>query len=115
LEAETVQVLGDGAYLGTEAVSGGSVALDDDTTVNHVGLAFDSTLKPMKIDLERMGIALTKKIVDAIISFYNTLGGRYGNTTSNLYPIILRDRDDVTIPTTNGMGISSSSKTNLTQ
>jgi hypothetical protein len=94
LEAETVQVLGDGAYLGTEAVSSGSVALDDDTTINHIGLAFDSTLKPMKIDLERMGIALTKKIVDAIISFYNTLGGQYGNTTSNLYPIILRDRDD---------------------
>ena len=94
LEGETVQVLGDGAYLGTEAVSSGVVALDDDTTTNHVGLAFTSTLKPMKIDLDRLGIATIKKIVTAIISFYDTLGGEYGDTSTNMYPIIFRDRDD---------------------
>ncbi|MCP4537771.1 MAG: hypothetical protein GY832_11560 [Chloroflexi bacterium] len=94
LNAETVQVVGDGAYLGTEAVSGGVVALDDDTTVNHVGLAFTSTLKPSRLDIENMGISLVKKITKALISFYNTLGGKYGATTSDMYDIVHRDRDD---------------------
>ncbi len=94
LNGETVQVLGDGAYLGTETVSSGDVTLDDNTTTNHVGLAYTSTVKPMKIDIEGLGIALTKKIITAIISFYNTLGGWYGDTTSDLYEIIYRDRDD---------------------
>ena len=53
----------------------------------HIGLAFTSELKPTKLDIEGMGLVLTKKITKAIISFYNTLEGKYGLTTSTLYPI----------------------------
>ena len=94
LEGETVAVVGDGAYLGTEAVSSGVVALDDDTTTNHVGLIYTSTLQPSKLDLEQMGIAWIKKIVMAIVSFYQTLGGKAGDSSEDLTPIIFRDRDD---------------------
>ncbi len=90
LEAEEVQVLGDGAYKGTETVSDGGVSLDDDTTINHVGLAFTSYLQPMKID----GEAYTKNIKEIIPQMYSTLGGRYGENLDELYEIIFRDRDD---------------------
>jgi hypothetical protein len=94
LEGEEVQVLGDGAYLGTDTVASGAITLDDDTTTNHVGLAFTSTLKPSKLDIESLGIAIIKKVVTAIISFYNTLGGKYGDTDTDMYDVIFRDRDD---------------------
>jgi hypothetical protein len=94
LEGETVHVLGDGAYLGSETVSSGAVTKDDNTTTNHVGLNYTSTVIPSKLDIEGMGLALTKNIITAIISFYNTLGGKYGDTTADLHPIIFRDRDD---------------------
>jgi hypothetical protein len=94
LEGEEVQVVADSAYLGTETVTGGDVTLDDGATHDHVGLAYCSTLIPMKLDLERMGIAWTKSIVQSIVSFYRTLGGEYGDTEVDTWPIIFRDRDD---------------------
>lgn len=94
LEGEEVQVLGDGAYLGTETVSGGAIALDDNTTTNHVGLAFTSTLKPSKLDIDSLGLNLKKKITLAIISFYNTLGGLYGVSTSKMETITFRSTGD---------------------
>jgi hypothetical protein len=94
LEGETVAVLGDGAYLGTEAVSGGAIALDDDSTTNHVGLAFTSTVKPMKLNVEQLGIAATKKIAKAIVSFYQTLGGQVGRNSSNMETVTFRTTDD---------------------
>ena len=80
--------------LGTDTVSSGAITLDDNTIFNHVGLQYNSTLIPSKLDMEEMGIALTKNIVTAIISFYNTLGGEYGDTATNLWQIVTRDRED---------------------
>ena len=94
LEGEVVQVLGDGAYLGTDTVSSAAIDLDDNTTTNHVGLAFTSTVKPMKLDIEGMGIVIMKNIAKAIISFYNTLGGRCGSGTNNMDVITFRTGAD---------------------
>lgn len=94
LEAETVQVLGDGAYLGTETVTNGVIALDDNTTTNHVGLQYDSTLKPTKLDIEGMGLAIKKRVIKAIISFYNTLGGLFGANLTQLDTITFRKTSD---------------------
>jgi len=85
LNTETVQILEDGVVSDTQVVSGGVVTTTG--TVNHIGLGFTSTLKPSKLDIEGMGMTITKKITMAIISFYNTLGGKYGLTTSSMYDI----------------------------
>ncbi len=50
----------------------------------HIGLAYTSTVKPSKLDIEGMGLILTKKITKAIVSFYNTLKGKAGTSTSTL-------------------------------
>ena len=91
LEGETVAVLGDGIDLGTFTVSGGSITLDNAVTTAQVGLAYTSTLKPSKLDIEGMGIALTKKITRAILSFYQTLGGEFGVDTSNMDSVPYED------------------------
>ncbi|KKK80376.1 hypothetical protein LCGC14_2824090, partial [marine sediment metagenome] len=44
----------------------------------HIGLQYTSTVKPSKLDIEGMGIILTKKITKAIVSFFNTLKGKVG-------------------------------------
>jgi len=90
LEGETVQVLGDGIYLGTETVVNGEIALDDNTTNNHVGLQFTSLLQPMKID----GEAQVKKIVHLIPDIYESVGGDYGEKSTDLYSMSLRDDND---------------------
>ena len=92
LVGETVAVLGDGIDLGTFTVSaGGTITLLAAVTTAQVGLAYTSTLKPSKLDIEGMGIALTKKITRAIISFFETLGGEFGANTSNMDSVPYED------------------------
>jgi hypothetical protein len=86
LAGETVQILDDGVVVATQTVSAGGTVTGI-TGTYHIGLAYTSELKPTKLDIEGMGLALTKKVTKAIISFYNTLEGKYGLTTSSLYDI----------------------------
>ncbi len=90
LEGETVQVLGDGIFLGTEIVSGGQIDLDDNTTNNHVGLRFDSKVQPMKID----GEAQVKRISKLIPDVFESVGGDYGESEDDLYTMVLRTTND---------------------
>ncbi len=82
LNGETVQILDDGVVVADQTVASGVVSGIAGTY--HIGLAYTSTLKPSKLDLEGMGIILTKVITKAIVSFYNTLKGKVGNSVSNL-------------------------------
>ncbi len=90
LNGETVQVLGDGSYLGTEVVAGGAIDLDDNTTINHVGLRFISKIQPMKID----GEVRVKRIGQLIPNFHETVGGDYGEDEDNLYSMVLKASGD---------------------
>ncbi len=90
LEAEVVQVLGDGNFLGTDTVSSGEITLDDQTTVNHVGLAYTSALQPSKPD----GEAKLKKITKLVLQVFESLTGRYGKALTELFTIKLRDSGD---------------------
>lgn len=94
LEAETVQVLGNGAFLGTYTVNAGSITLTSAVTKAQIGLAMTSQLKPMKLDIEGLGITTTKKITRAIISFYESLGCQFGPDIDNLDTITFRDAAD---------------------
>jgi len=91
LEGETVQVLGDGNYLGTDTVSSGEITLDDNTTTNHVGLKYTSKIQPMKLD----GEVNVKRIRDIILNVYETVGGDYGREDDNLYTNVLKSSGDV--------------------
>ncbi len=90
LNGETVQVLGDGSYLGTDTVSGGDITLDDNTTVNHVGLAYTSTILPMKIN----GEVNVKRISKIIPNVNETVGGDYGRSVAKLTSMVLRASGD---------------------
>jgi len=91
LEGQTIQCLGDGSYLGTDVVASGEVTIDDDTTVNHVGLQYTSTIKPMKLD----GEVNVKRISQIIPNVNNSLGGDYGRDSDNMYSMVLRDSGDI--------------------
>ena len=97
LEGEEVQLLVDGAVVASDTVSGGAVD-GDDGTENRVGLGYISQVKPSKLDVEGMGIALTKRITEAVLSFYKTLGGQYGPTTDDLDTIPFRTTETDSAP-----------------
>jgi hypothetical protein len=84
LEGQTVDVLQDGVVSTDATITSGAVVPALTGTTNHVGLNYISTLKPSKLDLEGMGLILTKKITKAIVSFYNTLKGKVGPSTGSL-------------------------------
>lgn len=50
LEGETVAMLGDGEYLGTEVVVGGSVSLASEVGILHVGLPYNCDLTTQEIE-----------------------------------------------------------------
>lgn len=94
LEGETVQVVSEGIYLGEYTVSSGVVTLSQSVTAAFAGTGYTSTLKPSKLDMRSLGIALTKKITKCIISFYNTLGAKFGPSESALDTISFRKTGD---------------------
>ena len=86
LEGETVAVLGDGAVLPTNTVSGGSITLAESVSVAQVGLPYTYKLKPMRMDQniqQDTSKGSTKKFAEVVISFFKTLNAKFGdgNTT----------------------------------
>jgi hypothetical protein len=84
LEGETVTVLGDGAVLPSQVVSGGSITLTESVSVAQVGLPYTYKLKPMRMDQNtRRGTSKgsIKKFAEVVISFFKTLNARYGDGT----------------------------------
>jgi hypothetical protein len=90
LNGELVQVLGDGIYLGDEVVVNGQIALDNSTTVNHVGLKYTSALQPTKLD----GEVNVKRISMLIPDFNETVGGEYGESLTEMYSMEIRASGD---------------------
>jgi hypothetical protein len=82
LEGEEVQILADGDVMVPQTVSGGQVSITDGNqaltgALVHVGLGYDSTIKPMKIEADaRIGayMGTTLRIREILVSFYKSLG-----------------------------------------
>lgn len=93
LEGETVQVIGDGFYLGEFVVSAGQVIVDDPYSEFLVGLKYESNIKSLPIDA---GSAIgssqhTISRVDKVgIRFYNTVGAKFGYEEGDLETILFR-------------------------
>jgi len=87
LEGEEVQILADGAVHPARTVSGGSVTLNSECSVVHIGLGFSSRM--VTNDLEAGGSAGTSmgkssRIYRASVRFVDTLGGKIGKPAEDL-------------------------------
>jgi hypothetical protein len=87
LEGETVQVLGDGLAQATKVVSSGQITAATTASKYQVGLGYTATVKPMKLDLNGMGLTVTKKINRGVFNVFETIGGEVGGSTSTLQDI----------------------------
>lgn len=94
LEAETVQVLADGARQPDKVVSGGQITLSLAASVVHVGLQYVSRVVPMRLEAgaaDGTAQGKTKRIHELIIRFVDTLGGKAGQYGKPLDDLSLRD------------------------
>ncbi len=97
LEGKEVQIYGDGAVYPAATVTSGQVALDQPTSVVHIGLNFDSVLETMDINVQTdigSSVGKKKKVTSLIVSLAKTLGGYAGRDEDSLQPIITRTTED---------------------
>ena len=85
LEGETVDIVGDGAFYGTDTVVSGTITLNDFYNVVHAGLNYVSKLAPMKLEIPGNNISgRTKRITDITGRFLDTLQCKYGPTEDSI-------------------------------
>jgi len=93
LEGEEVVIWAEGAVMGSKTVTNGSITLDRAVTKAIVGLPFRYKLKPMRFDINT-GASTTqtalKRISEVVVSFYETLGAKYGIDEDHLLDIDFR-------------------------
>ncbi len=81
LEGETVQVLGDGAVMAEQVVTGGAITLPREVSKAQIGLQFISRLVPMRIEVptqDGTSVGKLKRANAATVRFVDTLGGKAG-------------------------------------
>jgi len=99
LEGKRVQILADGGVHRPQVVIDGKVTLDWSATKVHVGLAYISKLKPMKVEAgagEGTAQGKIKIITKVILRLARSLGGKMGRDEDNLEPIL--DNRDPSVP-----------------
>lgn len=99
LEGETVAILADGAVQPDRVVAAGAVALERPAAIVHVGLPYVSrlrTLRPEGAGPAGMPTAQgqRKRVVEAVIRFWNSIGGRFGGDEGALEVIPSRAAAD---------------------
>ena len=91
LEGELVQLTVSGGFAGVFTVSSGAITVPSAVyTEYNIGMRYDSTVQPMKLDLQGTGLSVTKKLNRVVISLHDTIGGKIGPSTSNLDSIVYR-------------------------
>lgn len=98
LEGRTVAVLADGV-VSTAVVSGGAITLGTAASKVHVGLAFETIVKPMRIDRDPMlgnSQGLVKQVRNIVLRFLNTLGCKYGDGKGAFETLEFRDMTGTT-------------------
>lgn len=101
LEGETVQILADGATHPDRTVSGGSVTLDRECSVVHIGLS--APARYVSNDMEAGGTAgtsmgKTSRVHEVAIRFVDTLGGKVGRPAEDLSKASTLDRIETRVP-----------------
>lgn len=99
LEGQVVDVLADGAAHAQKTVASGSITLDRQASVVHVGLPCPAKLRTMRIEAGSPTSVDTaqgkiKRIHRVITRFLRTLGGKIGPDAANMDDVIFRDSND---------------------
>lgn len=110
LEGEEVVVCADGAVHANKTVTGGTITLDNDVeaSVIHIGKAYTSTFKSMKVAKGTLGLGSIKRVLKIAPSFYKTNYAKYGSTAANMKELIFRqagDAMDTAIPLFSGVKV----------
>lgn len=93
LEGRTVKVVTDGAIHPDRVVENGSIELDYQASVIHVGLGYSGAMLTMNLEAGGMNgpaHAKTKNVHKVDIRFYNSLGATYGEDSYNVFPVNFR-------------------------
>lgn len=97
LEGEEVAVLADGSAHPRTTVDSGSVTLQREASVVHVGLPYESLLQTMRIEAgaqDGTAQGKTKRITKAVFRFLSTVGAKAGDAENNLDEIQFRRPSD---------------------
>ena len=98
LEGQEVAVLAEGSAHARKTVASGAITLDRETSEAQVGLAYNSDFETLRQPLEgrREGTSQgkTERIHRVFVRFFETLGGKFGPTSDDLDPIVLREGGD---------------------
>jgi len=92
LEAEVVDIIGEGSTQTSKTVSSGGITLDNATEQAKVGLLYSSDLQTMRLDegYTETTQTKTKRIYDLSIRFQDTVGASVGPNAANLTAIDFR-------------------------
>lgn len=97
LEGESVEVLGDGAYVGSFTVSSGQITLTESVSRAQIGLPYTSVYESLPLetsDPEQSSQGKNKVFNAATVRVDNTVGFEIGPTTSNLLTVPFRSASD---------------------
>lgn len=97
LEAQTVQILANGAVRPTKTVASGAVSIDVGTATKAIiGLGYNSNMETERLEANVGGTIQGKKkrITDVTIRFWQTLGGSAGPDADNLDTVIFNSTSD---------------------
>ena len=98
LEGCTVGVLADGYVHADRVVSGGAITLDAPATIVHVGLAYESLIQPMRLDVDdTVGNTqgTVKNIRGVTLRLLDTLGLQVTDLNGKTYrKVIFRNTED---------------------
>lgn len=99
LEGQSVWVLTDGGQHASQTVANGSISLQYQASVVHIGLAYFGMIKSMSIEgggINGPSQGKSKNINRLDIHFLNTLGARYGSSLYTLQDTEFRSSIDYT-------------------
>lgn len=97
LEGKTVNILADGAVHPQRTVTSGSITLDYEASVIHVGLPIEADIKTLPLSVEGMqasGQGTTKNVSKVHLRVYQSSGVRAGPSFSKLTTYPTRSVDD---------------------
>jgi hypothetical protein len=89
LEGKTVQVVADGAYVGTSTVSSGTISLSAPAAKVIAGLSYDSDMQtlPQAYQVQGFGQGTSKIVRDVWLRLINTAGLQIGPSSSSLVDV----------------------------
>ena len=94
LEAETLQVLGNGASHPNKTVSNGGISLDFSSTTAAVGYGYDSSMQTLRVEsgsVDGTSQGKPKRIHGITVRFFETVGAEVGNESGEVDRIFFRD------------------------